>query len=61
MVPGSDVMWITQWRCSAMRSLGKLPEKALQLVQATLYLQAAECRAGCEAEVWTGPILHSPR
>lgn len=40
---------------AATRGLGKLRERALELVQATLYLRAAECRAGREAEVSTGP------
>ena len=42
-------------RCHAvMQGPGKLQERALELVQATLYLQAAESRAGREAEVSTG-------
>lgn len=57
MAASGDVTWTAQWGCSLVRSHGKLPEKALEHVQATLYLQAAECRAGCEAEVSTGPLL----
>ena len=41
-------------RCAALQGPGKLRARALELVQATLYLQAAECKAGREAEVSTG-------
>lgn len=52
MAAGSDVTWLPNG--AVLQGPGKLRERALELVQATLYLQAAECRAGREAEVSTG-------
>lgn len=49
---GSDVTWLPNG--AALQGLGKSRERALELVQATLYLQAAERGAGREAEVSTG-------